>query len=529
MLAFNDYNNTIDRCEFENCGTGVFANHGNFYARNSHFQNSSQADFFVGPEHGCSIRRCTSAGSQCFVQEATSVAPLTLQDCQVANWTASDAAVHLNGPTALVFDCVFTNGPSNSYPMAGQCRQTLLLSSNLPASTGTLVAGITNFYVISNGVKSGVLTNASQSFLQQTAAVAGKVFDAKRDFGAAGTGLTDDTTAVQSTINAARSYGRGALAYLPTGRYLVSQTLSVTGSNYTMGGSGFRCGLMWSGQAGAPIILVSNVHNVTLADFCAGHHDFGLMTNGDDIWITSASNQPCQLTVDGVYVYGMYDLNPNAHGMHFDSLPTGSVVTVPNVQGNLWITNCAQATLLFRTSYEGTATIRGPSSTNNIPGFLTRMATITDPALQVFDNQSVVMSDFYVESSEQIAVFSGTPDENAGTVTIQGPKAEMSTTNIPVFDIQGYAGRIYYGQVLFYCQPAQTIFQASATTSLQLILAGDVWYNNSPVFNLDPAVTPTLLGNSGAADSGVTPGSLTALSNALDDLRRLGQLDNSLP
>ena len=100
------------------------------------------------------------------------------------------------------------------------------------------------------------------------------------------------------------------------------------------------------------------------------------------------------------------------------------------------------------------------------------MATITDPALQVFDNQSVVMSDFYVESSEQIAVFSGTPDENAGTVTIQGPKAEMSTTNIPVFDIQGYAGRIYYGQVLFYCQPAQTIFQASATTSLSAHLDG---------------------------------------------------------
>jgi hypothetical protein len=60
-------------------------------------------------------------------------------------------------------------------------------------------------------------------------------------------------------------------------------------------------------------------------------------------------------------------------------------------------------------------------------------------------------------------------------------------------------------------------------------LAGDFWYNNSPVFDLYPAVTLTLLGNMGAADSGVTAGSLTALSNALDDLRRLGRLDNSLP
>jgi hypothetical protein len=266
-----------------------------------------------------------------------------------------------------------------------------------------------------------------------------------------------------------------------------------------------------------------------LADYCAGHHDFGLMTNGDDIWITSASNQPCQLTIDGVYVYGMYDLNPDAHGIHFDSLPAGSVVTIPKVEGNLRITNCAQAALLFRTSYEGTATVRGPSSTNNVAGFLTRMATITDPALQVFDNQSVVMSDFYVEQSDQIAVFSGDPNESPGAVTIQGPKTEMSTTNIPIFDIQGYAGRICYGQVQFYCLPVQTIFQSSNAPSFQLILDGDFWYNNSPVFDLDSEVRPALLGNVGAADSGVTPGSLTALSNALDDLRRLGQLDNSLP
>jgi hypothetical protein len=296
-----------------------------------------------------------------------------------------------------------------------------------------------------------------------------------------------------------------------------------------MGGSGFRCGLVWSGQAGAPIILVSNVQNVTLADFCAGMHDFGLMSNGDDICITSAPEQPCQLTLDGVYVYGMYDLAPDVHGIHFDNLPAGSVIVAPKVQGNLRVDGCEEATLLFRTSYEGTATIEGPTSgQGGFAGFLTRMATITDPALQVFDNQSVVMSDFYVESSDQIAVFSGTPDESAGIVTIQGPKAEMSTTNIPVFDIQGYAGRIYYGQVEFYCLPVETMFQSSATPSLQLVLAGEFWYNNSPAFDLDQSVTPTLLGSRGAADSGVTSEAMSALSNALDDLRRLGQMDNSL-
>jgi hypothetical protein len=531
LLTFNDYNNTIDHCEFENCGTGVSSHKSNFYARNSHFANSSNVDFFIGAEHGCSIRRCTSTDSKQFVYAAGTIAPITLQDCQVADWTAPDTAVYVNGSPVLIFDCVFTNGPSNSVPINSQnSSQDLLLCNNSPAQITALVSGISlqHIYIIPKGTQTGVVTNASQRFLLQTAAVPGKTFDAKRDFGAKGDGQTDDSTSIQSALNAAMQYGQGAMAYLPTGAYVVSKTLSVTGSNYTMGGSGFRCGLMWRGQAGAPIITVSNVQNVTMADFCAGHHDFGLMTNGDDVWITSSPNQPCQLTIDGVYVYGIYDLNPNAHGMHFDSLPAGSVVTVPKVQGNLWITNCAQATLLFRTSYEGTATIRGTSAANNIPGFLTRMATITDPALQVFDNQSVVISDFYVEQSDQIAVFTGAPGQSQGTVTIQSPKAEMSTTNMPIFDIKGYAGRIYYGQVEFYCQPVKTIFQSSDAPSLQLILAGEFWYNNSPVFDLNPAVTPTLLGNSGAADSGVTPAAMAALSNALDDLRKLGQLDSSL-
>jgi len=105
---------------------------------------------------------------------------------------------------------------------------------------------------------------------------------------------------------------------------------------------------------------------------------------------------------------------------------------------------------------------------------------------------------------------------------------------VPVFDIQGYAGRIYYGPTQFYGQPLQTIFQSTSTPSLQLILSGCFWYKNSPVFNLDPAVTPTLMGNGGApsvgpTDSGVTSAAMAAISRSLDDLRKLGQLDSSLP
>ena len=102
------------------------------------------------------------------------------------------------------------------------------------------------------------------------------------------------------------------------------------------------------------------------------------------------------MSLDGVYAFGKYQKAPDLHGIHFVGLPAGSVIDASSVQGNLRMTDCARATLLFRTSYEGTVTIEGADSRRGgLIGFLTRLATVTRPALRVFDNQSVVMSDFY--------------------------------------------------------------------------------------------------------------------------------------
>lgn len=528
FLTFNDYDNTIDGCEFLNCGTGVLSHKSNFYARNCHFQNSSTADFIIGAEHGCSIRRCTSTGAKCFIVDNNPIVPLTIQDCHVANWTDPDAAVYLCGPT-LMFDCSFSGFPSDSPPvkLLGSTTR-LLVSNNRPVPVEHLVDSPKQARVIPVGRIGGVVTSAKESFLQARADVSGKVFDAIRDFGAKGDGLADDTAAIQSAIDAARQRGKGAIAYLPTGRYRVSRTLLITGHDYGLNGSGFRCGLVWHGKAGEPIIHISAVTNVTLADLAVGHHDFGAMNNGDDIMVTSPSNAPCRLVLDGVFAYGMYDNKPGMHGIHFVGLPAGSVIDASSVEGNLRITGCSRADLLFRVSYEGTVTIDGASSSHDgLTGFLTRLTTISDPALRVFDDQSVVMSDFYVEQSHQVAVFSGAVGQDAGAVTIQSPKVHTGTNN-PVFDIQDYAGRIYYGQSMFYVEPEETRFRSSGTRPVQLILAGDFWYKNHPVFDLNPATRLTLLGNSGVANTTVTPEALNDLSASLDDLRRLGRLDNRL-
>ena len=232
FLTFNDYDNTIDRCEFRNCGTGVFDNKGNFYARNCHFDSSREADFVVGSEHGSSIRRCTSVGSRRFVEERGTIAPLTIQDCHVAAWADPEGAVHLSGSPVLLFDCHFTRPPSDRPPVKlATSSQILFVSNNRPVPVDRLVQAppTARLYEIPTGRLGGLVTSAEQRFLRDTAEVPGRVFDAVQDFGAVGDGRADDTAAVQAAIDAARQAGRGAVAYLPTGRYRISQTLSVTG------------------------------------------------------------------------------------------------------------------------------------------------------------------------------------------------------------------------------------------------------------------------------------------------------------
>jgi len=528
FLTFNDYDNTIDGCEFRHCGIGVWDSKANFYARNCHFEHSRQADFSMGSEHGSSIRRCTSIGSKRFLEQRGTIGPLTVQDCHVAGWTDPEGAMHLNGSPVLMFDCRFTQPPSERTPVRlANAAQKLLLSHNRPEPVERLVEATpaARLYTIPPGRLGGVVTSAEQHFLRETVAVPDKVFDAVRDFGAKGDGRADDTAALQATIDAARQASHGAIAYLPTGRYAVKRTLSVTGRDYTLGGRGFRCGLVWQGEAGRPLVEVSAVENVTLANLSVGHHDFGTMNHGPDVRVTSRARVPCRLLLDEVSTFGMYDKAPDTHGFHFVELPPGSTIDALHVQGNLRIADSARATFLFRTSYEGTITIEGSAAPRDgFIGFLTRLATQSKPTLRIRDNHSVVISDFYNEQSDQHLVLEGKAGQPEGAVTIQGPKMHTFTQE-PIVDIRDYAGRIYYGQSQFYTEPKYPRFVSSGARPARLILAGHFWYGTQPRFQLGPAAKLTLLANAEVPDAGVDSKALDVVAAVLDDLRRLGERD----
>jgi hypothetical protein len=527
VLTFNDYNFTMAGCDFLDCGTGVYGGKGsNFYVRDSHFERSQVTDVRAYAEHACSVRRCTSIGSRLFIEQ-NSIAPLTVQDCQVSGWTNPTGAVTLGGGPVIVFDCVFTNPPARHAPVTLARGQRLVLSNNRSADTDGLVKPGSSDHVtdVPAGKLGGSLTSARQRFRTENADVAGKVFDARRDFGAKADGKTDDAPAVQAAIEAARQHGKGAVAYLPSGDYAIGRTLRVTGKDYRFAGSGTHTRLLWQGPQDGVMVDVRDPENVTVENLNIG--EAGNQKNAVDI-LQTGSGVPSSVHYERVWVYGMYRKQPFTKGLRGRDLPKGTVIRADHFNGNLRFTNSSRATLLFNASYEGAIVVEGKaeSTRDGILGFLTRLATINLHGLYVRDSQNITMSDYYVESADRLMEFRGSPGDPEGRVTLGMPKTHCSQN--PVIGIENYHGRIAIGPSMFYpggITPAE-VTQKGANP-LTLVLMACQAYDVTPAFRLDTGAKCVLLENTGKGMGGniLPPGGLAAVADALDDLRRLGALD----
>ncbi len=550
FLAFNDYDYTFDGCEFRRCGIGVDCDHGNFYIRNCHFQESRVTDVRDRSEHCSSMRRCTSEGSHSFVTRGSSVAPLTLQDCRVKGWKSPAGAVVLSRPPALLFDCSFTEPPGDGH-FAGRSPvriesegQRLLVCANEVGGAAALTQGARpSLITLPPGQRAGVLRTADRRFLKDRVPRPGRVFDARRDFGAHGDGARDDTAAIQATIDAAAAASNHAIAYLPTGRYVVRRTLRLRGQDFSVEGSGWGTTLMWRGPEGGVLLEVREPQRLTLADMMVGAHDAGPMNNGIDIE-QRGTHDGSQMTYDGVYVFGMYQKQPFRKGLRFTNLGERDVVLMPHVQGNLAFVNCGAATVLANCSFEGSVVIEGRNGPRTgMLGFQTRLATIVTHGLYLRDNQSVVMSDFYVEQADNGFLFEGGPGLPPGRATLTGAKFHSFTAEDPsrnnVLEIRNYQGQIALGPYQFYQEPKRMRLTQQGSAPVDLLIWASSWYGAKPDPRLDPAATLLTAGNDlhgGEADAdsptdrafflaAPAESALTKLSQALDDLRRLGEAD----
>jgi len=544
FVSFNDYNYTFDGCEFRRCGTAIHCEHGNFYVRNCHFQGSKVVDILARPEHGSSIRRCTSVGSAAFVHYANPVSPMTIQDCHVAGWRDEDGAIVLGGAPVLLFDCTFTDGPPGKAPVRVTRKgQRLLLSNNRTEGTDLLQPGHgARVYEIPPGERAPCLSSARRRFLRETARVPTRVFDV-RDFGAKGDGRADDTAAIQKAINAASAEGRGAIAYLPTGTYAITDTLRISGEGFSVGGTGFMCRLVWKGPEGGTMVEVREANDVTLEGLMIGSHDAGAMKNAVDV-LHLGSSRPSRVVYDGVFVFGMYQKQPFRKGIHFRGLDADDMVVARHLQGNIRISDCARATMLFNCSFEGSVVVEGRGvERDGFLGFMTRLCTIAPYALYLRDNQSIVASDFYLEQGENGFRLEGSPALPPGRATIQGPKIQF---NVPkdkpeagvALDVRDYSGRVVLGPGQFYVEPLRSRIVQSGTAPVEILLMGNCFYRTSLQVE-KAAATVGFVGNEGVAvgpkdevlpyehraSDSMRPEQLRRLAVALDDLRLLGELD----
>ncbi len=393
------------------------------------------------------------------------------------------------------------------------------------------------------GKRKGVLRSASQSFLSETVHLPKQVFDARRQFGAKGDGKTDDTAAIQKTIDAAVSASGDAIAYLPTGNYVITSTLRIAGKNFFVGGSGWSTKLIWKGPEGGVMVEVRDPQHVTLEDIMIGSHDAAPMNNSIDIHQLGSAN-PSHMTYDGVYVFGMYQKAPFRKGLIFTNLTENDLVLMPHVQGNLRFVNSARASVLANCSYEGSIVVDGKEKARDgLLGFQTRLATIVSHGLYLRDNHNIVMSDFYVEQADNGYLFEGANDDPPGRATITGAKFHSFASKDPaknnVIDIRNYHGQIFIGPYQFYLDPKLMRMKQQGAAPVEIFLLASSWYSARPDPQLTPAAKLFPVGNefygtwpdgNTVADKSffsATPSDATLvnLSRALDDLRRLGELD----
>lgn len=541
--GFNYYDHTFIGCEFRSCDTGIYGGKGvNFYVRECLFVGSREMDVFFAGEHGASLRRCISKDSNLFATLSTSVASFTIQDCRVEGWQNREGAIVMGGGAApvLIFDTVFCNpiDPEAIAIISRSKNKRVILSNNkiVGGKNLTQEGRCGMVYEIPPSRKGGALESTRQTFFRQTVEVPGKIFDARRDFGAKGDGKTDDTVAVQATINAAKKAGKGSQAYFPMGRYVVTSTLKLSGADYSVAGSGFGSALVWMGPADGVTLEVGDPVRLKLENIVVGRHDYKSNDARFDI-LQKPSNRPSLMCYDRVWVYGMYKKEPQRRGLGFENLGENDTVYIKELNGNIRINDSADATIFCGTTYEGTLTVEGKSTRRRgFVGGAVRLATVCDPGLWIKDNQSVVFSDFYVEQAEQFMLLEGDDSLPAGRVTLSGAKFEISNkAEKTAVHVNGYQGDLILGTYQYYPAGKAHIFTRSGASPFSVTLWGGAFYDAGVKYQLGEGAVTHGLANSWTGqnlskktpDSDDTPGAETTrlIQSGLDDFRQLGEIE----
>lgn len=540
FTSFNDYDYTFDGCHFQdNSRIAVECTNGNFYIRNSRFENN-RVDVIANAEHGSSIRRSVSVNSGIFLDSSGAVAPMTVERCFVANWSGKAAILSRGAPLTL-FDNTFKHALSEAEPVRADPAQVILHGANqLTGPTSLSARDLPETVQVDLPPAPPVLSESS-TFLPKTVTLPGRHFDAKRDFGAVGDGNTDDTTAIQQAIDAAKVYGKNARVYLPTGKYRTTRPLELSGGGYGLGGTGLQSKILFAGGAEENAINVRPdgdlaIENVSISRRgCTIRSDKSVTWKGGGADIRQyPSSRGSRVTYFSVYVFGKYCHGPFLLGLRLEDLAAHDTVHLQNIEGNIHAINSGAATIFAPISYEGTIWVKGLARGGCL-GILTRLSTLSEFSLYLEDNQSLIASDFYIEqAADRTVTLRGDATHPPGRVTLSAPKLDLNNpgteTESPCVSIENYRGDVAFVATQFYppTLPARIAIEGDQTV-LQIVSS----FSYAKSFELVPSgMKINLLATSGNdAFRSALPGfpevrhAPAEAVNALLDLRALGELD----
>ncbi|MCY2996266.1 MAG: glycosyl hydrolase family 28-related protein [Planctomycetota bacterium] len=556
-LIFGSYNaldNTVVHCGFYHCGTGIRNWVGNVYVRDCHFEGSREHDIYthVGD---CSALRCTSVGSQRFLHNSGQM--FTLQDCHVEGWKSPQLAVENSAGVAFtLFDCTFKNPPGTQAPVL--TRSPVLISNCTSEGTeGVLGKAVAEkALVIPPGKRGPAVTSARQTFFRSAVEIPDKVFDAKRDFGAKGDGKADDTDAIVAAIQAAREHGKRAIAYLPHGQYRVTKTIEVSGADYFIGGAGlgWQAGtlVVWGSPrpaAGGEVAVfhVKNARHVTLEGFRASTPSVYFDDPGVISFLHEASDGPSRVTYDDIGGF-----------TQFRGLATHDRVYLRMLGGIVDFDNCQRATILAEQihpsrhpqskRFETTLRVRGQDQSlpkDGLLGIMTMYNAGNPYDVTVEDSQSLVISDYYTEQTWRVLRLSGNPGDTPGRVTILAHKFHGEHVD-DLVQVRNYKGEFLLGAsplpevpitdqeeakkagggTMSGVKVKKTPFVLSHTgeNPVDIMLVGCTYGTGAPVFKTEPAAT-VIQANDNLGHATASDKEKETISAALDDLRRLGEVD----
>lgn len=178
---------------------------------------------------------------------------------------------------ALRVDAVATGGgggPSSSFLNLDQLLSSVYDSANnalkvnivsgLPCTASasgeincTATGTNQNIRLTPSGTGATIVTNLE--------AKSGQVFNVKA-YGATGNGSTDDTAAFQAALSAAVSSTEGATVIVPSGIYVVSSTLNLSGYGIHVRGVGGASQLIWHGNSTSPFFALQSCDMCSLSN-----------------------------------------------------------------------------------------------------------------------------------------------------------------------------------------------------------------------------------------------------------------------